>query len=150
MVLFELNTNVWDAWSLQGNLAAIQLSKKIHNFLWILRVIRSDTSQLILNKHLFIESMLPYYTKRYALPFLNWEISLTFAQIELKYLVIFMIKRHQAHFSSASLNIYFDPLICVDLENLAETFIGKLLSGETNFEQIENWQTSSFLYHHNV
>ncbi len=102
------------------------------------QVTRSDISQSILNKHLFTDSMLPYYTKHYALPLLNWEISLTFAWTELIYLVIFMIKMHQTHFWSASLNIDFDPPICVDLENLAETFLGKLLSGETNFYQIEN------------
>jgi hypothetical protein len=82
--------------------------------------------------------MSSYDTKWYAFSFLNWEISLTFAWTELNYLVILMIKRHQTHFWSASLNIDFDPPICVDLENLAEPFIGKLLSGEKNAEQIEN------------
>jgi hypothetical protein len=78
--------------------------------------------------------MLSYDTKQYAFSFLNWKISLTFAWTELIYLIIFSIKRHQAHFWSASLNIDFSPPIYVDSENLAETFIGKLLSEEMNIE----------------
>jgi hypothetical protein len=82
--------------------------------------------------------MLSYLTKRYTFSLFDWEILLTFAWTELIYLIIFMIKRQQAHFWSASLNINYDPPTCVDLENLAETFIGKLLSGETNVERTEN------------
>ncbi len=79
-----------------------------------------------------------FNTKQYTFSLFDWEILLTFAWTELIYLIIFMIKRHQAHFWSASLNIDYDPPICVDSENLAETFISKLLLGETNAEQIEN------------
>ncbi len=79
--------------------------------------------------------MLPIHTKLYALPFLNWEISLSFAWIEFQYLSIVTIKRHQNYFWSASLIIDFSIPICDDMENLAETFIGKLFSAESNSEQ---------------
>ncbi len=82
--------------------------------------------------------MSSYDTKQYAFSFFDWKISLTFAWTELTYLIIFTINIHQAHFWSASLNIDYSPPIYTDSENLAETFIGKLLSGETNVEQIEN------------
>ncbi len=78
---------------------------------------------------MFIDSMLPVYTKWYALPFCNWEISLTFGWTELQYLAIVTINRYQIHFWSASLDIDFNTPICEDTENLAETLIGKILSG---------------------
>ena len=100
-----------------------------------LQVIRFDTSQSIPNKHLFIDPMLPVHTKRKALPFLNWEISLTFVWTELRYLVIFNISRNQLHFWSASRDIDVNTPICDDTENLAKTFIGKLFSTQSNSEQ---------------
>ena len=75
-------------------------------------------------------------TERYSLSFFNWEISLTFSWTKLRYLVIFTIDRYQERFWSASLDIDCNTHICmcVDTENLAETFIGKLLSGEQDLE----------------
>ena len=76
-------------------------------------------------------------TEQYSRFFVNWEISLTFAWTKLRYLVIFTIDRYQERFWSASLDIDCNTHICtcVDTENLAETFIGKLLSEEPNSEQ---------------
>ena len=49
------------------------------------------------------------------------------------YLVIYKITRHQTHFWSASIMIDYDPHAYVDTDNLAETFIGKLFSEESNW-----------------
>ena len=107
-------------------------------------------SQTIQHKNLLTDSMSSYLTKQYTLSLFDCEISLIFAWTELIYLIIFMVKRHQAYFWSASLNIDYDPPICVDPENLAETFIGKLLSGETNIERIENWNLLSLITMYNL
>jgi hypothetical protein len=74
-------------------------------------------------------------TERYSLSFFNWEVSLTFAWSALIYLVIFKISRNQKLYWSASTEIDFTPHTYVDTENLAETFIGKLLSEEPDLEQ---------------
>ncbi len=50
------------------------------------------------------------------------------------YLVIYKITRHQIYFWSASIVIDCNPHIYVDMEHLAETFIGKLFSEESNLE----------------
>ncbi len=55
-----------------------------------------------------------------------------------------MIDRYQERFWSASLDIDCNTHICmcVDTENLAETFIGKLLSEEPDSEQSQtDWKT---------
>ncbi len=74
-------------------------------------------------------------SERYSLSFFNWEVSLTFAWSTFIYLVIFKISRNQKLYWSASAEIDFTPHNYVDTENLAETFIGKLLSEEPNLEQ---------------
>ncbi len=86
--------------------------------------------------------MYPVKTERYSISFLNWEISLIFCWIKLRYLVIFSTSRNQDHFWSASLDIDCNICTCVDTENLAETFIGKLLSDEPNLEQNQtDWRS---------
>ncbi len=78
--------------------------------------------------------MHPVQTERYSFSFFNWEIALIICWTKLRYLVIFTIDRHQERFWSASLDIDCNTHI-VDTENLAETFIGKLLSEEPDSEQ---------------
>jgi hypothetical protein len=79
--------------------------------------------------------MYPVKSKRYSISFFDWEISLTFTWSELRYLILFKIGRDQGFAWSASIKVDCDPRVYVDPENLAETFIGKLLSEEPNQEQ---------------
>ena len=76
-------------------------------------------------------------TERYSFSLFNWEIALIFCWTKLRYLVIFTIDSYQERFWSASLDIDCNTRICmcVDTENLAETFIGKLLSEKPDSEQ---------------
>ncbi len=76
-------------------------------------------------------------TERYSFSLFNWEIALIFCWIKLRYIVIFTIDRYQERFWSASFDIDYNTRICmcVDTENLAETFIGKLFSEEPDSEQ---------------
>jgi hypothetical protein len=93
-------------------------------------------------KLLLTNPMYPVKTERYSFSFFNWEISLTFCWTKLRYLVIFRIGRYQDHFWSASLEIDCNTHICVDTENLAKTFIGKLLSEKPNQEQNQtDWKS---------
>jgi hypothetical protein len=71
-------------------------------------------------------------SERYSISFFDWEISLTILWTTLTYLFFFKIGRYQGFAWSASLEIDFDTHECVDVENLAETFIGKLFSEEQN------------------
>ncbi len=83
-------------------------------------------------------------TERYSLSFFNWEVSLTFAWSTLIYLVIFKISRNQKFYWSASAEIDFTPHHHVETENLADTFIGKLLSEGPNSEQNQtDWKIST-------
>ena len=81
--------------------------------------------------------MHPVQTERYSFSLFNWEIALILCWTKLRYIVIFSIDSYQERFWSASLDIDCNTHICmcVDTENLAETFIGKLLSEEPDSEQ---------------
>ena len=81
--------------------------------------------------------MHPVQTERYSFSFFNWEIALIFCWTKLRYLVILTIDSYQERFWSASLDIdcHTRIFMCIDTENLAETFIGKLLSEEPDTEQ---------------
>jgi len=81
--------------------------------------------------------MYPVKTERSSFSFFNWEISLILCWTKLRYLVIFTIDRYQERFWSASLEIDCNTHICmcVDTENLAQTFIGKLFSEDQEPEQ---------------
>ena len=84
-------------------------------------------------------------TERYSFSLFNWEIALIFCWTNLRYLVIFTIDSYQERFWSASLDIDCNTPICtcIDTENLAETFIGKLLSEEQNQT---DWKPFSIMY----
>lgn len=81
-------------------------------------------------------------TERYSFSLFNWEIALIFCWTNLRYIVIFTIDSYQERFWSASLDIDCNTPICtcIDTENLAETFIGKLLSGEQNQTDWKSFQ----------
>jgi len=81
-------------------------------------------------------------TERYSFSLFNWKIALIFCWTNLRYIVIFTIDSYQERFWSASLDIDCNTPICtcIDTENLAETFIGKLLSEEQNQTDWKSFQ----------
>ncbi len=92
--------------------------------------------------------MYPVQTERYSFSLLNWEIALIFCWTNLRYLVIFTIDSYQERFWSASLDIDCNTptCTCVDTDNLAETFIGKLLSEEQKFRVNQTDWKFSIMY----
>jgi hypothetical protein len=71
-------------------------------------------------------------SNRYSLSIFNWEISDTILWTELIFLAILKISRGQEPVWSASILLDNDPYEIIDMEGLAETFIGKLFSKEPN------------------
>ena len=124
-------------WKTHLNITHRCLSYNFH-----INKVKRSTPLGLTKKLLFINPMHSVQTERYSFSLFNWEIALIFCWTNLRYIVIFTIDSYQERFWSASLDIDCNTptCTCVDTENLAETFIGKLLSEEQNQTDWKSFQ----------